>query len=282
MMKFIFDLRKSVNENASQYFDKAKKLKSKEESILETIQKYEELLKKSESNKNKIIAQQKDKEKKESRKHEWFEKYRWFYTTQGHLCIGGRDANTNEEVIKKHSQKNDLIFHTDMAGSPFFILKISMDKEYEKKIENKETDSLIKLEREKKEVATMTACYSKAWKKGYSQTDVFYVNPEQVTKETQSGEYVGKGSFIIKGKTNYLDHDMKLCIIIDETGKVSAAPEKKASKYKKYALIIQGNEKPSDIAKKLSRLFGQGHPDEYIKVLPPGTSKIHKFYNKEK
>lgn len=281
-MKFKFDLRKSVNENASEFFDKSKKLRSKEESILETINKYESLLKKSEENKNKIIKQQNEKEKKESRKQEWFEKYRWFFTSKGHLCIGGRDANSNEEVIKKHAQKDDIVFHTDMAGSPFFVLKISSDKEYIKKIEEKETDSLIELEREKKEVASMTACYSKAWKKGYSQTDVFYVNPEQVTKEANSGEFVGKGSFIIKGKTNYLDHDMKLYIIIDENNRVAAATEKRALKQNKYALIIQGNEKPSDIAKKLSRTFGQGHPDDYIKLLPPGTSKINKIHNKEK
>ena len=39
------------------------------------------------------------------------------------LAIGGRDAASNSAVVRKHLVKNDKIFHGDIFGSPFFILK---------------------------------------------------------------------------------------------------------------------------------------------------------------
>ena len=56
-------------------------------------------------------------------KREWYEKFRWFISSEGFLVIGGRDATSNEIVIKKHADKNDLVFHTDIKGSPFHLSK---------------------------------------------------------------------------------------------------------------------------------------------------------------
>ena len=46
----------------------------------------------------------------EIRKKSWYERYRWFYTTDGYLAIGGRDAASNSAVVRKHLVKNDKIF----------------------------------------------------------------------------------------------------------------------------------------------------------------------------
>jgi predicted ribosome quality control (RQC) complex YloA/Tae2 family protein len=81
--------------------------------------------------------------------------------------IGGRDATSNEIVIKKHTIASDLVFHTDMAGSPFFVLKSS-------------TDNTKGLDQQSiKEAADATCSFSRAWKMGLSTQSVFYVNPEQ-------------------------------------------------------------------------------------------------------
>jgi len=53
------------------------------------------------------------------RKREWFEKFRWFYSSEGFLVVGGRDATTNEILIKKHTDKDDLVFHTDAINAIF-------------------------------------------------------------------------------------------------------------------------------------------------------------------
>ncbi|MFT4326722.1 MAG: NFACT RNA binding domain-containing protein [Candidatus Woesearchaeota archaeon] len=256
-MKIQFDLRKSVNENASMYFEKSKKLRNKIEGVEKTIEKYKEELQK--ADKKQIEYEEKFAEKKalSQRKKDWYEKFHWFYTSNGNLCIGGKDSGTNEVVIKKHTDDADLVFHTDMAGSPFFVLKVV----------NPVT------EQELEEVASMTACYSKAWKKGLSNTDVFYVKPDQVTKEANAGESLAKGSFMIRGKTTYVRNTLELCIFVEASGRVAVCPESALPKGVEYAKIIQGSTKTSDVAKQLKKRLG-GLVDDFVRNLPAGGCKV--------
>lgn len=248
-MKIIFDYNKSIEENASKYYDISKKNKEKIMGAKETINKA----------KKKLIKLSK-KEKKETipRKKDWFEKFRWFKTSEGFLVIGGRDATSNEIIVKKHSENNDLIFHTDMAGSPFVVLKTNSKKPSKKSLQ---------------EVADFTASYSKAWSKGYSSLEVFYVNPDQVSKKANTGEYVKKGSFMIHGKTNYLTGRVELAIgNYEET--TMAGPESSIKKYcKTYKRIIPGSNKTTNIAKKIKH-FINCELDEIVRVIPSGGSII--------
>ncbi|MFW6231298.1 MAG: NFACT RNA binding domain-containing protein, partial [Nanoarchaeota archaeon] len=206
-------------------------------------------------------------------KKEWFEKFRWFFTSKQKLVIGGKDATTNEMIIKKHTEPHDLVFHTDMAGSPFMVIKS----------EGNPIDDI-----EKEETAEFLACFSKAWKAGIGSIEVFYVNPDQVTKEAQSGEYLSKGSFMIKGKTNYLHAVLKMAItVIDD--RVYAGPlnairsllsrtfpeEKQSGLEKKYLTILQGTMKTSQTAKEIKKKLG-GEIDEISRMLPPGGCRIGK------
>lgn len=50
------------------------------------------------------------------RKLRWFEKFRWFVSSDGFLVIGGRDAGTNEMVVKKHMEPQDIYLHSDIHG----------------------------------------------------------------------------------------------------------------------------------------------------------------------
>lgn len=254
-----FDLRLSVNDNAGIIFEKAKKLKQKLEGIEKTIAVYEQ--KRDSLQKESHEAEQELTKKRalKQRKTEWFEKFRWFYTSQGNLCVGGRDSSTNEMIIKKYTDDADYVFHTDMAGSPFFILKTDAPSD-----------------EELEEVATVTACYSKAWKKGLTSTDVFYVKGDQVTKEANTGEYLSKGSFMIRGKTTYVANEMKLCISYDEKERIFPGSQKTMSKKEKYAILVQGDRKSSDVAKELKSFFRKGLLDDYIKVIPPGGAKVLK------
>jgi len=256
-----FDLRKSVNDNASTYFEKSKKLKNKLEGINTTLEKYQKELKKVKKQEEENLQIFEKEQNLKHRKKEWFEKFRWSITSSGKVCIGGRDSSSNESIIKKYVEKNDLIFHTDMAGSPFFILKLNEDD----KIEEKDIF----------DVSSLTAIYSKAWKKGLSESDVFYVNKEQVTKEARAGESLASGSFVIKGKTNYTKHEMRLAIAVEENGRVNyGSVQAISNRFEKYAIIIQGDDKASDIAKKLKRFFKNGLLDEFVKAVPSGGSKI--------
>ncbi len=248
-------LDKTVEQNAAVYYEKAKKIKRKLEgakAALNLSLKKLEKLEKQKEKETKTIAKQ------EERKKEWYEKFRWFISSDGFLVIGGRDATSNEIVIKKHTDSNDLVLHTDLAGSPFFVIK-SQGKEISKKTIE--------------ETAQATATYSKAWKLGLSYLEVFYVKPDQVSKKTKAGEYMGKGAFMIYGETKYLRPNIGLAIGIKDNMIIGGPPDAIRSQTDKFVIIEQGKEKASDIAKKIKAKFG-GDIDEIIRFLPSGGYQI--------
>ena len=164
-------------------------------------------------------------------------------------------------MIKKHTEKNDLVLHTDMAGSPFFVIKS----------DNKEIPmSTIK------EAADATCTFSKAWKLGLQNQDVFYVSPEQVSRKAKSGEYLTKGAFMIYGKTNYGENKVNLAIGNTNENAVMSGPVEAINKHcKKYITWQQGDEKVSSVAKKINFKLGKGLDlDDIIRALPAGGFKI--------
>ena len=257
-MKVTIDLKKSVEENASEYYDRAKKAKKKlqgaEKAVELAIKKKEKQDK--EKEKQQELEQQKLQEK--NRKKNWYEKFKWFFTTNNFLVIAGKDATTNEEVIKKYAEKDDYVFHTDMSGSPFAVLKT--DKKEPADIDFQET-------------AIFTGSNSKAWSQGISSVSVFKVKPEQVTKEAKAGEYIKKGSFMVYGKREEYNIKPELAVGIKEdvpmTGPVTAV---KKHCEKKIA-IQQGNEKKEKIANLIMKKLGLKTNDDILGNLPQGKFK---------
>lgn len=256
-MKITLDINKGIDQNASDYFEKAKKEKQKLKGARETIERTKKQLERLEKRK----PQPRSEEPTKTRKKRWYERFRWFFTSKGFLVIGGRDATTNEIIIKKHTEENDLVFHTDMAGSPFFVLKT----------EGKEVD-----EETIKETANATCTFSRAWKLGLQSQNIFYVNPDQVTKETKAGEFIAKGSFMIYGDTRYVDNQTNLSIGMYDERLMAGPLESIKAHCNKYVVLLQGDEKPSSIAKKIKKNLG-GELDEIIRVLPPGTFKVKEW-----
>ncbi|MEM2130892.1 MAG: NFACT RNA binding domain-containing protein [Candidatus Woesearchaeota archaeon] len=261
-MRITLDLTKTIDQNASFYFEQAKIARKKAERAKIALEESKKKLLEIEENINKEIKEQEIG--KTNLKKEWFEKFRWFFTSDGFLVIGGRDAGTNELVIKKYTEKDDLVFHTEMAGSPFIVLKTQGKKPSNYALE---------------ETAIFTAVFSKAWKLGRTTTEVFYVLPEQVTKETKAGEFITRGSFMIYGKKNFLKPVLKIFIgimneNIDEKykGKIMIAPENSIKKNCDIFLeILQGNEKNSDIAKKIKQKLNYFNVDDILRLLPNGS-----------
>ncbi|MCI4321580.1 MAG: NFACT family protein, partial [Thermoplasmata archaeon] len=53
----------------------------------------------------------------------WYERYRWFRTSEGLLVIGGRDAATNDLIVKRYLRPGDKYVHADIHGAPSVIVK---------------------------------------------------------------------------------------------------------------------------------------------------------------
>ena len=218
---------------------------------------------------------------KEQIAKEWYERYRWFVTIDGVLAIGGRDASSNSALIRKHLTEDDIVFHAEVYGSPFFIVKNAAKSAREGKI-----DPTLQ------QVAKATVSFSSAWKNGLSSADAYWVMSEQIKKGAPTGQFLPKGSFVIEGKRNYLKGvEIRLAIgIVQLEGKETlvCGPEESIKKRTIfYAVLLQGGMDPMTAAKKCKSEFvkiaGDAEVaetikrislDDFVRALPTGQSRI--------
>lgn len=258
-MELEIDLNKSVDENAGIYFDLAKKSKKKLEGAKAALEETKKKLEQLQKQEEKFFKQEEEKRQKKEVKREWYEKFHWFMSSEGFLCIGGKDATSNEIVVKKYVEKDDLVFHTEMPGSPFFVVKNGQNAS----------------EKTLHETAIAVAVYSKAWKSGHTTADVFYVLPEQVSKEAQSGEYMSKGSFMVRGKKTFFHPQLEYAIGLVDAVIIGGPVSVVESKTQNYVVIVPGgDEKKSSLAKKVKAKLKGGDLDDIIKFLPAGGGNI--------
>ena len=123
----------------------------------------------------------------------WFEKFNWFITTEGYLCLSGRDAQQNELLVKRYLRPGDAYVHADLGGASSCILRCKTDGKSPLPI------SHFALQ----EAGAMTVCRSGAWA-AKAMVAAYWVHANQVSKTAPSGEYLVTGSFMIYGRKNYL------------------------------------------------------------------------------
>lgn len=260
------DLRKTVPQNAQVYYEKAKKLNKKREGALRAIEETKLAMKKKE--------RKAPKRRKVLRKKHWYDRFRWFLSSDGFLVVGGRDADTNEELVKKYMEKRDIVFHTQTPGAPITIIKTSGEEVPETTLE---------------EAAVFAVSYSSIWKSGQFSGDCYWIKPEQVSKTPESGEYLKKGSFVIRGERNYY-RDVPLGVAVGlELGvetRVIGGPVSAVKKHARHVIeLVPGKFNQNDIAKKLYRIYVDklkdasfvkqiASPDQVANMLPPGESDI--------
>ena len=249
---------KSVGENASIYYDRAKKMREKVKGAREALEKAREELKK--------VRKKEEKKKKKIRKNRrrfWFEKYRWFISSEGILVIAGRDVKTNEEVVKKHLGNGDLYMHADIHGAPSVVIKSEGREIGDKTLQ---------------EAAQFAVSMSKAWNAGFGNLSAYWVYPSQVSKMGESGEYVARGAWVVHGKRNYI-HKVLLQLAVGEieyqkVKMVMCAPlESIKARTSKYILIEPGDIKKDEFAKEISKMYGISM-EEALRILPPGGIRV--------
>ena len=282
---------------ASRLFDEAKQLDAENHDLRQIMDSLE-------SQKENLVENtrlQEDKAQRkmltERRERQWFERYRWFVTSDGKLVVGGRDATSNSIVINKYTEKNDVVFHADLHGSPFFVLK------------NRDTSTKWPDDEIALEVAQATVGFSRAWKDELGSADAYWVNPDQISKSPPSGEFLARGSFFIEGKKNFVRHvKVELSIGLTTASKLPKEEENAGTDTaeeveapiaicgpdKSLATITftrvkiaPGKEKGSDFARKLKQQLVNKITDEALKesakklpideimrVLPAGSYKL--------
>lgn len=255
-MRIILDSRKSIEQNAATYFERAKKARKKAEGAKKVLERARaQALTEIDtpppsSSKAPVTV---------SHKKEWYENFRWFLTSGGFLCVGGKDSTTNEAVVKKYAQDHDWILHTDMAGSSFVLVQTNG-----KDIGD---DDLL-------EAAQFAASYSRAWKAGFGAVEVFCAKPDQLSKTPNSGESLGKGAFVVRGNVRYFKPDLSVAVGRLPDGRCMGGPPNAVLTHCGGGYqVIQGIDKTSDVAKRLGKLFDVS-PDVILPLLPAGGVKL--------
>jgi hypothetical protein len=192
----------------------------------------------------------------------WFEAYRWFISSEGRLVLGGRDARSNEQLVKKHLAAPDRYAHADLHGAASVIIKNGTEAN----------------EEEMRQVCTFALASSKAWGAGVSEGSAYWVVPDQVSKTPEAGEFVPRGGFIIRGKRNYYHH-LPLRLAVGEVQhegarKVMGGPvEAVQARSQRYVVITPGEMERGKLSAQLAKLF-EVPEEEISRILPPGNVTI--------
>jgi len=112
------DIRLTAQDNASLAYDQAKKSEGKMKGAQLQIDKTKAKLEKLEVS---IAEPEVKRVRVKTRKKRWYEKFRWFTSSEGYLVIGGRDVKSNENIAKRQMGANDIFFHASIHGAPYII-----------------------------------------------------------------------------------------------------------------------------------------------------------------
>jgi predicted ribosome quality control (RQC) complex YloA/Tae2 family protein len=246
-LRFGLNLRLSVFDNANEFYERGKRAKQKSVGTVVAL----------EDSKRKLVKVERDlaeaehirslkpaemllamaKRKVETK--DWFEKFRHFTTSEGFLVVAGKDVVTNDILIKKYTRAEDVVFHAEITGSPFVVVKA----------EGRQiTDQALK------EAGEYAAAFCRAWRENVGSADVYWVKVDQLSKSGPSGESVPHGAFFVVGKRNWMRNtplrtavgvminDNDCCFI---GGSVDAI----CTRSKSYVIIVPGDHQGKDLLK---------------------------------
>ncbi len=258
----------SIARQASKIFDEAKNIDSAIERLKGELGQIRERINKLLRRKESILHQELENISPKLRegKKNWFEKYRWFYTSEGFLAVAGKDASSNQALIKKHLEKDDLVFHSEVRGAPILILK----------------KGVYSTEKSIIEAAQFAACYSRAWREGLQYVSVYYVRSDQVSFSPPPGHYLPKGGVIIKGEKKYVTVKLELAIGAEDGKLVWGPSQTLEGRIRKIVKIVPGNKKAKTLAeeivncifKELESREKTEYIEKIMQIIPYGSGLI--------
>ncbi|THX67613.1 hypothetical protein D6D08_06622 [Aureobasidium pullulans] len=186
------DLSLSGWSNARQYYDQKRVAATKQE---KTEQASTKALKSTEQRIQNDLRKGLKQEKavlRPVRKQLWFEKFIYFISSDGYLVLGGKDAQQNELLYRRHLKKGDIYVHADLHGASSVIIKNNPGL-----AEFEIPPSTLS------QAGNLSVCTSSAWD-SKAVMSAWWVNADQVSKTAPTGEYLTTGGFMIRGKKNFL------------------------------------------------------------------------------
>ncbi|MGQ0535203.1 MAG: ribosome rescue protein RqcH [Methanobacteriota archaeon] len=261
--RVVLDPMVDIPQNAGALYGLAKEMRGKHQRAEAALQDSLALATKARAEGDRRLrALARTKERPKPTKRFWFDRYRWFLSSEGNLVIGGRDAKSNETLVKRHLEPNDRYVHADVQGAPSVVVKALPAGIGEATLE---------------EACGFAASYSKAWSVGAMSGEAYWVTPAQVSKTPESGEYLAKGAFVIRGKRTYASVPLRIAIgEIEHEGakKIMGGPPRAIeARSSRFVVLEPGDEAGNALAPKLARAFNV--PVEDVQAtIPPGGVRV--------
>ena len=291
------DSSKTVHQNAQSYFEEARVQKSKAEGAIIALEKTERSIERAVKRAAKDAAAGKLRAKSRARRF-WFEKYKWAVVSGGNFLIGGKDAKGNDALVKKHLSLKDLYFHADLHGAPSCSLKLKdglvpnnssevfipqgvASLQISQSLGGDLEDARGLEESILQEGAQIAVCWSRAWGSGGAAATAFHARSTQVSKTTETGESLSRGSFVVRGQRNWhrnipLEMAIGLSTVNGVPLPLSGIPKTISRICKRWIKITPGREKKESIANKISKATGLAQED-VLSCLPPGNCFAEDF-----
>ena len=288
------EVSKTVHQNAQRYFEEGRSQKSKAKGAQAALAGTEEAREKAEKRAAKDAAAGRLKARQRSKRF-WFEKHRWAMLSGGHLLIGGRDAKGNDVVVRKHLSSHDLYFHADLHGAPSCSLKLKdglapnqnpseaipegvASLQIVQNLADGTEDARELSESLHSEAAQVAVCWSRAWGSGGAAAVAFHARPSQVSKTTESGESLGRGSFVVRGQRNWhralpLELAVGMAVVNGVPMPVSGTPSTISEHCQRWVKVTPGREKKEAVANRISKATGLVQ-DDLLSCLPPGNCSV--------
>ena len=291
------EVSNTVHQNAQRYFEEARSQKNKAKGAETALASTEKSRERAEKQATKDAAAGRLRAKKRSKRF-WFERHRWAILSGGHLLIGGRDAKGNDVVVRKHLTSNDLYFHADLHGAPSCSLKLKdglvpnqnpseaipegvASLQIVQNLGDEMEDARQLPDSVHSEAAQVAVCWSRAWGSGGAAAIAFHARPSQVSKTTESGESLARGSFVVRGQRNWhrdlpLEMAIGMAVVNGVPIPVSGTPSTISEYCQRWAKIIPGREKKESVANRIAKATGLAQ-DDLLSCLPPGNCSLEDY-----
>tara|TARA_B100000686_G_scaffold254374_1_gene265599 strand:- start:6619 stop:8268 length:1650 start_codon:yes stop_codon:yes gene_type:complete len=288
------EVSNTVHQNAQRYFEEARSQKNKAKGAKTALASTEKSQDRAEKQAAKDAAAGRLRAKKRSKRF-WFERHRWAILSGGHFLIGGKDAKGNDVVVRKHLTSNDLYFHADLHGAPSCSLKLKdglapnqnpsevipegvASLQIVQNLGEDMEDARQLPESVHSEAAQVAVCWSRAWGSGGAAAIAFHARPSQVSKTTESGESLARGSFVVRGQRNWhrdlpLEMAIGMAVVNGVPIPVSGTPSTISQYCQRWAKIIPGREKKESIANRIAKATGLAQ-DDLLSCLPSGNCSL--------
>ncbi len=265
------DLRGSVNDNAQNWFQRAKRSKERAAAAAAHLEQTRAAVRTAQAqhSRRQGVARFRATLRAPPRSVRWFEHYHWCLSSTGLVIVGGKDAASNDKVVKRYLGQPDRYCHAEVHGAPSVVVKaVDADGATVGSIDE---ESL-------REGAHLSVLYSRCWNAKLADGTGYWVLPDQVSKSPQSGEALARGAFVVRGKRNYVHHlPLRLAIGWIRLGKewrlMAGPPRAVQSHCGRWGLLAPGGATKAVLANDLSRKLLV--PQEWLaRLLPQGDSHL--------